>query len=76
MVVYAVATSGMAIEGPDGVAVGAPSVGTLFIAGIVPGLILAFLLGLTTFYRAWRRGYPRQPRASWRQLIATAHCRK
>jgi C4-dicarboxylate transporter DctM subunit len=43
------------------------SVGKLFIAGIVPGLMLATLLGITTAYRAWRFGYPRMPRAAWSQ---------
>src|SRR5205823_4157098 len=33
------------------------SVGKLFIAGIVPGIALATLLGATTFYRAWRNDY-------------------
>jgi len=41
------------------------SVGKLFIAGIVPGIMLATMLGITTAYRAWRNGYPRMPRASW-----------
>src|SRR5262252_7851458 len=41
------------------------SVGKLFIAGIVPGLMLATMLGITTAYRAWRFGYPRMPRAGW-----------
>jgi C4-dicarboxylate transporter DctM subunit len=40
-------------------------VGALFIAGIVPGLLLALLLGLTTWWRARKFDYPRQPRASW-----------
>jgi C4-dicarboxylate transporter DctM subunit len=41
------------------------SVGALFIAGIIPGLALATLLGLTTWWRARKNNYPRQPRASW-----------
>jgi C4-dicarboxylate transporter DctM subunit len=41
------------------------SVGALFMAGVIPGLILAFMLGLTTWYRAWKNDYPRQPKASW-----------
>ena len=41
------------------------SVGQLFIAGVVPGLILAAMLGATTWYRAWRNDYPRMARASW-----------
>jgi C4-dicarboxylate transporter DctM subunit len=40
------------------------SVGKLFIAGIVPGIALATMLGATTWYRAWRNGYPRLPKAS------------
>jgi C4-dicarboxylate transporter DctM subunit len=37
----------------------------MFIAGVIPGLMLATLLGVTTFYRAWRGDYPRMARASW-----------
>jgi C4-dicarboxylate transporter DctM subunit len=40
------------------------SVGKLFIAGIVPGIALATMLGATTWYRAWRNDYPRLPKAS------------
>ncbi len=42
------------------------SVGTLFIAGIVPGLALAFALGLTTWWIARKHDYPRLPKASLR----------
>src|SRR5881227_3952381 len=45
MVLYAVATN--------------TSVGALFIAGIVPGLVLATMLGLTTWWRARKNNYPR-----------------
>jgi len=41
------------------------SVGALFMAGVVPGLLLAFMLGFTTWYRARKFNYPRQPKASW-----------
>jgi C4-dicarboxylate transporter DctM subunit len=41
------------------------SVGALFMAGVMPGLLLAFMLGLTTWYRARKFNYPRQPKASW-----------
>ena len=51
MVMYAVATN--------------TSVGALFIAGIVPGIVLATMLGVTTWWRARKFDYPRQPRASW-----------
>ena len=36
----------------------------MFIAGVVPGLMLATMLGLTTWYRAWKNDYPRMPRAT------------
>jgi len=57
MVMYAVATN--------------TSVGALFIAGIVPGLVLATLLGLTTWWRARKNDYPRQPKASWTERLRT-----
>ena len=41
------------------------SVGALFIAGIIPGIILATMLGITTYYRARKGNFPRLPRASW-----------
>jgi C4-dicarboxylate transporter DctM subunit len=53
MVMYAVATNA--------------SVGALFMAGVLPGIALASMLGMTTFYRAWKNNYPRQPKASWKQ---------
>jgi C4-dicarboxylate transporter DctM subunit len=57
MVLYAVATNS--------------SVGKLFIAGIVPGMALASMLGATTFYRAWRNNYPRMPLASLAERVRT-----
>jgi C4-dicarboxylate transporter DctM subunit len=65
MVIYAVATGGSVALGPDGARVTSASVGQLFIAGVIPGLMLATLLGATTVYRAWKLDYPRLPRASW-----------
>ncbi len=41
------------------------SVGALFMAGVIPGLMLAFLLGLTSWYRARKFGYPRLPKATF-----------
>ncbi len=64
MVMYAVATSGMVVQGPNGQNVTSASVGQLFVAGVIPGLMLAAFLGATTFYRAWKNGYPRQAPAS------------
>jgi C4-dicarboxylate transporter, DctM subunit len=43
------------------------SVGKLFAAGIVPGMVLALSLGLTTWLIARKRALPRMPRATWRQ---------
>ena len=71
MVMYAVATSGMVVTGPTGEIVGSASVGQLFIAGVIPGLMLATLLGLTTWYRAWKNDYPRLPKAGWLQRFRT-----
>ena len=41
------------------------SVGKLFMAGVVPGVMLAFLLGLTTWWLARKHNYPRMAKASW-----------
>ncbi|MBA5607733.1 TRAP transporter large permease subunit [Duganella sp. FT3S] len=46
------------------------SVGKLFTAGVVPGLLLATLLGLTTWFLARKHNYPRLPRATWGQRFA------
>ena len=69
MVMYSVATSGMVVEGPAGEKVSAASVGTLFMAGVIPGLILASMLGFTTWYRAWQNDYPRLPKASINERV-------
>ena len=47
------------------------SVGALFMAGVVPGLMLAFLLGLTTWVLAKKHGYPRMAKASWGERFVT-----
>nr|HAQ95035.1 C4-dicarboxylate ABC transporter permease [Afipia sp.] len=65
MVIYAVATGGSVAFGPGCERVTSASVGQLFMAGVIPGLMLASLLGLTTVYRAWKFDYPRLPRATW-----------
>lgn len=57
MVIYAVATN--------------TSVGALFMAGVIPGLMLAFLLGFTTWYRARKHNYPRLPKATWKERLKT-----
>ncbi|MEO5374314.1 MAG: TRAP transporter large permease subunit [Alphaproteobacteria bacterium] len=55
MVMYAVSTN--------------TSVGRLFVAGVVPGLLLATMLGVVTWYLAWRNDYPRLPRASLADIV-------
>ena len=65
MVIYAVSTGGAIYFGPDGQKVASASVGQLFMAGMVPGAILAVMLSGTTWYRAWKGNFPRIPRASW-----------
>ncbi|MEI7806477.1 MAG: TRAP transporter large permease subunit, partial [Hyphomicrobiales bacterium] len=67
MVIFAVATSGSMALDPDGKRVLSASVGQLFMAGVIPGIMLATMLGLTTFYRAWKNNYPRMPKATWRE---------
>jgi C4-dicarboxylate transporter DctM subunit len=69
MVMYSVATTGAIVQGPTGERVSSASVGQMFIAGVVPGLILATMLGVTTWYRAWRNDYPRLPRATWGERL-------
>jgi C4-dicarboxylate transporter DctM subunit len=46
------------------------SVGQLFMAGVVPGLMLATLLGATTWFIARKRNYPRMQRATWGERFA------
>jgi C4-dicarboxylate transporter, DctM subunit len=55
MVMYAVSTNS--------------SVGALFIAGIIPGAVLAGMLGFTTWWRARRGNYPRLARVPWGQRL-------
>jgi C4-dicarboxylate transporter, DctM subunit len=55
MVMYSVATN--------------TSVGALFMAGVVPGLALATVLGGVTWYRARKFNYPRLPKASWGERL-------
>jgi C4-dicarboxylate transporter DctM subunit len=57
MVMYSVATN--------------TSVGQLFMAGVIPGLMLATMLGLTTWWRARKNNYPRLPKASWGERFRT-----
>ena len=51
MVMYAVSTNS--------------SIGALFMAGVIPGLLLAFMLGLTTWWVAYKGNFPRERRRTW-----------
>jgi C4-dicarboxylate transporter DctM subunit len=55
MVIYAVATNS--------------SVGALFMAGVIPGLMLATLLGTVSWYRAKKFNYPRMPKATTKERL-------
>ena len=75
MVIYCVATGGSVALDPAGHRVSSASVGQMFMAGVIPGIMLATLLGFTTFYRAWKNDYPRLPRASWTErFVAFRKC--
>jgi C4-dicarboxylate transporter DctM subunit len=45
------------------------SVGSLFMAGVVPGIVLTAALMLAVAVLARRRDFPRQPRAGWRAVL-------
>ncbi|MDN2702743.1 TRAP transporter large permease subunit [Janthinobacterium sp. SUN100] len=47
------------------------SVGKLFMAGVIPGMMLAMLLGLTTWFLARKHNYPRMKKASWSERFVT-----
>jgi C4-dicarboxylate transporter DctM subunit len=55
MVIYCVATNS--------------SVGALFMGGVIPGLMLATLLGLVAWYIARKRNYPRMAKATWAERL-------
>lgn len=59
MVVYAAATE--------------TSVGTLFMAGVVPGLLLGVLLMAAIYIIAVKKNLPAMPRATVRQWLSAAH---
>ncbi len=47
------------------------SIGSLFMAGVLPGVLLTAVLMATVAIVARRRGFPRQPRADWRAVLRT-----
>ncbi|MEK9795257.1 MAG: TRAP transporter large permease subunit [Alphaproteobacteria bacterium] len=48
------------------------SVGRMFLAGVIPGIIAGLMLMLAIFLVAKFRGLPSQPRASFRELFSSA----
>jgi len=50
-VIYAIATN--------------TSIGALFVAGLLPGILLTIMLCFVTWYIAKKRNYPRMPRENW-----------
>lgn len=47
------------------------SIGALFVAGLLPGSLLTFMLCAVTWYIAKRRGYPTLDKASWKETART-----
>lgn len=45
------------------------SVGTLFIAGVVPGIVMAAAMCLIVFFTAKKRNYPVSPRVEWKERL-------
>lgn len=41
------------------------SIGALFVAGLIPGILLSIMLCVVTWYLAWKNNYPRMERATW-----------
>ncbi len=41
------------------------SIGALFVAGLLPGMLLTSMLCVVTWFIARRRNYPRMPKATW-----------
>jgi len=56
-IIYAVATN--------------TSIGALFVAGLLPGSLLTFMLCVVTWYLARRRNYPRVDKAAWAETART-----
>jgi C4-dicarboxylate transporter DctM subunit len=43
------------------------SMGALFVAGLLPGILLTLMLGFVTWYLAKKNNYPRMPKSTWGQ---------
>ncbi len=59
MIIYSIAAGGTV------------SVSSLFLAGVIPGVLTGVCLMVAAYAVAVRRGYPREARANWRVLIVT-----
>lgn len=46
------------------------SVGRMFMAGVVPGILLALAMMLTVYILAVKRGYPKEKRATFKQILS------
>ncbi len=44
------------------------SIADLFIAGILPGIVIGLALMIVCYWEAVRNDYPREPRATWREF--------
>ncbi len=47
------------------------SIGALFVAGLLPGIMLTTMLCIVTWWLARKRDYPRLPKASWGETVRT-----
>ncbi|HMN71590.1 MAG TPA: TRAP transporter large permease subunit [Rhodoblastus sp.] len=47
------------------------SIGALFVAGVLPGIMLTFMLCVVTWWIARKNDYPRLPKASWAERWRT-----
>jgi tripartite ATP-independent transporter DctM subunit len=47
------------------------SVAQLFVAGFVPGILMAIAMGIAVYFISKARNYPRQPRASLREVFVS-----
>ena len=56
MVMYAVTTNS--------------SIGALFMAGVIPGALLAVMLGVATWWQAKKHGFPRGPKGNLGRTLA------
>src|SRR5258708_21408059 len=45
------------------------SIGALFVAGLLPGILLTIMLCIVTWYLARQRNYPRMTKATWLETV-------